>query len=159
MNRPTLALLLASDTSNASLGEPFHYLHITAKPVEINESHIRSLTWHSEYAERDEPHTALANLRLYCQNSSDNAKSGQSSYGWTTDFHQPFSVPLERSRSMVRVLSRIERQTNRLTQTLGKPESFAQYVLRVAKVLRVSTFVVFTDDPKPMLGRPRDFNA
>ena len=47
---------------------------------------------------------------------------------------------LERAKQMVRVLSPIERKLNKLSDELGQPDTFEDYVCRLAKVLNVKAY-------------------
>jgi hypothetical protein len=127
-----LAFLLEAKTSNYAGDEPF--LRLCATVVHVTDDGIRNLTYNTV------DRSGLADLTVTAlgEPNTDDA------YGWQVGYHQPYSVDLDRARMMVATLGRVERRLGQLSGQFGRPESFGAYLLRVATVLRVRRFVVWT---------------
>lgn len=102
----------------------------------------------------DIPGAELRGLEISCQNSDDNARKGETAYGWRTEYRQSYSIDKDYANQMASVLNRLTKKMQAVSDELGWPESFSGYVLRVAKCLGIKTFVVCT---RP--GEPFRFNG
>jgi hypothetical protein len=132
-----------------SVEEKDSYWHIRATAVRYSDTEGLRSIGESDYMRldgelRDIPGGELRGLQLSCQNSNDNARKGETSYGWRSEYCNIFSVDQRYAVQMASVLNRLAKKMEAVSNELGWPESFSAYVLRVAKCLGIKTFVVCT---------------
>lgn len=137
--------------------DAFWHIHATAVRYSDTDG-LRSIGEH-DYVRvdgelRDIPGAELRGLELSCQNSDDNARKGETSYGWHSEYRQIFSIDQAYANQMASVLNRLQKKMEAFSEEIGRPESFSAYVLRVAKCLGIKTFVVCT-----RAGRPFHFDG
>ena len=120
-------LLVSVDTDRHG-GDVFH---IGARPVQIEDGHVRHII---DASYDPDP---LADLVISAQGGLTDAEP---TYGWSVEYHQAFRVNAERAKTMARTLDRVSRRMERLTVELGYPETFASYVVRAARILGISAF-------------------
>jgi hypothetical protein len=136
--RDPVALYITTGPDRLSVS-PHDYYHATAAPVTIAaDGSPRNIT---VLFDLDYPQN-LADLRIRCQNDRDNAARGSHAYGWTVEYHEPYTVDTRRAATMHRTLAGIERALARLDAKYGPPSTFGAYVLRVADALRIDRFIV-----------------
>lgn len=63
------------------------------------------------------------------------------SYGWVVSY-QAHRIELARAQQIARLLAAIHKHLDKTAKDGGAPESFGQYVLRIAMHLRLTEFVV-----------------
>ena len=137
-----------------SVEEKDCYWHIHAAAVRYSDADgLRSIGDH-DYVRVDGelldlPGAELRGLEVSCQNSDDNARKSETSYGWRTEYRHVFSIDREYANQMASVLNRLTKKMQAVSDELGSPESFSGYVLRVAKCLGIKTFVVCTRPGQP----------
>jgi hypothetical protein len=141
-----LAFLLQAKTTNYADDEPV--LRLRATVVHVTDDGIRNLTYNTV------DRSGLADLTVTAlgEPNIDDA------YAWQVGYHRPYSVDLDRVRMMVATLGRVERRLVQLSGQFGRPESFGAYLLRVATVLRVRRFVVWTRESQG-LRAPREYRV
>ena len=142
-----------------SVEEKDGYWHIHATAVRYSDTDGLRSIGESDYVRlhgelRDIPGGELRGLQVSCQNSDDNARKGETSYGWRADYRNVFSIDQKYANEMASVLNRLVKKMQAVSGELGYPESFGAYVLRVAKCLGIKTFVVCTH-----AGRPFHFDG
>jgi hypothetical protein len=123
------AFLVSSEISDG-LDTPALRIKLSVVKV-LADGHIRN------YSDQGWPREPMADLAISAQ-CDKTSTSG--SYGWRVEFAQPYSVNLERAAEMVKVLRSIDRGMDKLKAQFGYPDTFAEYVARVATVLKVRTF-------------------
>jgi len=137
-----------------SVEEKDCYWHIHAAAVRyLDTDGLRSIGDH-DYVRVDGelldlPGGELRGLEVSCQNSDDNARKGETSYGWRTEYRHVFSIDREYANQMASVLNRLTRKMQAVSDELGCAESFSGFVLRFAKCLGIKTFVVCTRPGQP----------
>ncbi len=126
-------------------------LHLTADVARITDDGLRGLGWPGLY---DDDHPELADLTVTGYLGTDWAHT----YGHHVSFGRPTNVELDRARSMVKVLGRVERRLERMsawtaTQDYNPPRDYTDYLLRVAKILGIRRFGTF-GERRPNGTRP-----
>jgi hypothetical protein len=137
-----------------SVEEKEGYWHIRATAVRYSDTDGLRSIGESDYARVDGEFLnilggELRGLQLSCQNTDDNARKGETSYGWHSEYRNIFSVNQSYATQMASVLNRLAKKMEAVSNELGWPESFSAYVLRVAKCLGIKTFVVCTRAGRP----------
>ena len=141
-----LAFLLEAKTTNYAGDEPM--LQLCSTVVHVTDDDIRNLT----YSTVDR--SGLADLTVTALGEPNVGYA----YAWQVGYHQPYSVDLDRARVMVATLGRVKRRLAQLSGQFARPESFGAYLLRVATVLRVSRFVVWTGESQGPRA-PREYRV
>lgn len=72
-------------------------------------------------------------------------------YGFQCEMRDMYSVSLAQAKEIVKVLSKIERGMKKLREEFGEHTCFADYLLRVASVLRIKSFII---DGEPVTDMP-----
>lgn len=123
--RTETGMLLDAETSDMGLGD--RVLRLTARLVYFDGGEIRNFVGGSF-----DPH-ALEDLTVTAQadRASDDA------YGWRVEYSRPYSVDLRRAEQMAKTLRKVDAGLRRIEKRDGYPESFGQYLARVATVLGV----------------------
>lgn len=77
---------------------------------------------------------------LRIEASHDPSLTLNQTYGWRVEYRDVFAVNIARAEAMARTLRKIERGLAKLDAKWGTPDTFAAYVIRVASVLKVTSF-------------------
>lgn len=78
-------------------------------------------------------------------------KNGWGLYGWGVEYRTVHYVGLEHARQMVKTLNRVEKGLERLEKKWGPPQSFSQYVIRVADIFKVEGILRKVDGKERMM--------
>jgi hypothetical protein len=150
-DRPRLVIRLQAEVDpdaaeQRRFGLPV-YFHLRATVgylvTEDHEPRLRNIL----ASDREPAFAGLADLTIAAQASvqADGRRyDGERLYGWDVEYRDAGYVDLERARVMVGRLGRIHRRLEAMRDRLGYPESFAAYLLRVATILGIREFVVWT---------------
>ena len=136
---PTALLL---DSKRDDWGHHSRYLTLTAQPIRIDDETggPRNIS--------DGPH---CDLSIHAQ-----ADPETPAYGFTTDYRQRYAVGLADLPGMLALLRKIERHTTKTSARLGYPQTFGEYVVRVADALGITQYMIrasaqrsstYADDP------------
>jgi hypothetical protein len=111
-------------------------LRYVVKVLRLTEDGIRGISW-SPYGD-DYPELADLTVRAWA------GVDWEGTYGWEVSYLGPYDVDLAHAEAMVRTLRRITRRLEALDGRPGQDytpaRSFPEYVLRVAKWLKVKQF-------------------
>lgn len=152
MSAKTNDLAFTLETEVSSGFEPGEAsLRLTAEVLRVTDDGIRGIGW-DRYGV---PHGELADLTVTGYANTD----WDHTYGFHVAYGRPYSVELDRAKAMVRVLGRVERHLKAMSQPsphsihYDNPESYTDYLLRVAKILGVGQYVVW-GERRPNGTRP-----
>jgi hypothetical protein len=126
-----LALLVKTDCQPDSFRGA--YAHTTCRFVRINsDGHLRNLI--DDYE-----------LPFYYDGltitSQQDSRQLEHSYGWDFRYQDAYSVDYRAVKKMAKTMRKIETGLTKLHNEFGEPSKFSDYVLRIAKVMKVKTFV------------------
>lgn len=62
-------------------------------------------------------------------------------FNWRASYRQPYEVDIETARIMLATLTALERGLNAYTKELGPSNSYAQFLVRVARLLGIGRYV------------------
>lgn len=111
--------------------------HLVATVVSVDEhGHLYSA---SEYRAPEE--AALADFRITAFLDSSEEHAWGFSHGY-----QPYLVDLDRAETIVRTLRKIAKGLDKATTEQGHVTDFADYLFRVAKILRIRSFYLRNSD-------------
>jgi hypothetical protein len=116
-----------------------HYRHVKFRFVKFDEKdQIRNIM--SGY--QDKPFEYFDDLEIHCQIGGTLEEGEElSPYSWGADYRDCYSIGLPAAEKMVKTLKRLEKGLAKLNEKLGRPETYADFVIRVANVLKVKAFV------------------
>lgn len=107
------------------------YYHVKCDIVVVYENGcVRNCSWDPF---GDDQHGSLADLRISCQGEGDSREKGV--YAWDAEFHPTGGIDLARAKAMHKVLEAIQRKTQQMDKEWGRPQTYGQYVLRIAKAI------------------------
>jgi hypothetical protein len=82
----------------------------------------------------------LEDLRVRAQVNTDLVNDATDWYGADCAYRQPYEVDLEWAKLMVRTLTTLERDLDKIAATMGRPGSFVDYLVRIGTVVGVSSY-------------------
>ena len=115
-----------------------HFAHIEAHIVKTEDGKIRNCTsaWDTK------PTQYYDYLVFSCQISASN----DDSYAWEASYKNTHHVDLAQAEKMVKTLRSINRKYEKLTSTLGEPESFGSYIVYIANSLKIKTVTFYREE-------------
>jgi hypothetical protein len=105
--------------------------HVYAQPVYIKHGEAEPFSQH----QREEWH--LAQLVVSCQGD---LRSTNPPYAWQVAYHGVTDFELARMEACVKQLRRVHKRLDAMAAQLGRPETFAQLVIRVGLALGIRQF-------------------
>jgi hypothetical protein len=133
VGKETVALRLFAVPLKYTSGITFH---VDVVYVEnINRNYVESMGFYNNYFTDKNQYKGLSVQGLMY---SDELTPNQYEVHINTD--RDVTVTLERAMDMVKTLKPIKRKLLKLDNELGEPESFDEYICRLAKVLKVKSF-------------------
>jgi hypothetical protein len=89
---------------------------------------------------------------LVIRNQFDTA-SDKPSYGHGARFMNKYSVELDEAEYMVQTLKTIGKKLNAINDEYGYVDDYASYVIRIAKIFGIKTFVVAKEKGTPFVSK------
>lgn len=93
-----------------------------------------------------EPYAHLSNLRAV--GLCDLSEPGRT-YGWCIEYSEHHFIRLDDAEAMVKALRRITREMQRLSERLGSPDSFGEYVTHFGLAIGCNRFAFRADKMLP----------
>lgn len=85
-------------------------------------------------------HAGYQHLKITCQGEAGSARPQP--YGWEVRYEDVFSIDLGEAETHFKTLKAIRTGLNKVERTFGRPTTYAEFVLRVARVIGAKGFVV-----------------
>src|SRR5690242_2210905 len=128
--RPDVRLLIRADA--VRLGD---VVVVEVVPVRYDRDNFGARRVQKIWYLPSDPLNYLAGLRIAAEVNF--AADGQL-YGYRVEYSAVASIGLERAETMTKALRKIQRSLARATESRGQPNSFAEYLARVAAALRIN---------------------
>lgn len=118
------------------------YGHVICRIVNLEEGKVRNIS--DGY--NDVPTRYYAGLDVRNQLDDRNGGLGTlcQSYGWHLEYHDVYLVNSHRASKMYKTLSRLEKRFEAISARRSYPNSFGEYVGRVAEILGIDTFYFYS---------------
>lgn len=129
-----LGLLIEQFCNSGIYGRKYGHVRCSVIKVEEDEKikNINSMNMigvkHNQYYDK---------LIIDCQTDNE----ADHTYGWNIEYYNPLYVKYEEAYKMYRTLNYIHNKLAKMEEEIGKPANYAQFVLRVAKILKIDWFV------------------
>ncbi len=106
-------------------------------------------------------HGELDNLEIHSQfntpRGNDDVVENWKIYHYSTQYTSQYSVDINKAESMLFTLKKIDRGLDKISKQWGFPADYANYVLRVCKVLGVQGIIVSHNTPRSYKWNPNDY--
>lgn len=94
---------------------------------------------------RNPGHNAFDDLVISCQGDND---TRESMYAWELRYEDVYAIDLALAQRMAKTLATAEKRAAKLSEEIGAPATFGQFVTRCAIALRVDTFIRWSKDDR-----------
>jgi hypothetical protein len=135
---PRRVALLIEPAGRDRFSRTEDYYHLTLAVVLLDEKdRVRNPS--STAYKLDE--LGLADLRIYSQ-GDNNAAPPRKLYAWKVEYNSPHSVDAHRAEAMHKMLKRIQKKLDAISDVRGHAADYAEFVGRVAETFGKDTLIV-----------------